>query len=69
MWIRRLLFLEYAVPVNAYNTLDLAWPCQTAYLSQPDRISSICYKYLLQGCYILLRELIELKVFVKSIIK
>ncbi|KAI3572852.1 hypothetical protein IWW34DRAFT_890814 [Fusarium oxysporum f. sp. albedinis] len=26
VWIGRLLFLEYAVPVYAYNTLDLAWP-------------------------------------------
>ncbi|RKK66271.1 hypothetical protein BFJ69_g15551 [Fusarium oxysporum] len=26
VWIGRLLFLEYAVSVYAYNTLDLAWP-------------------------------------------
>jgi hypothetical protein len=30
VWIGQLLFLEYAVPVYAYNTLDLAWPCRKA---------------------------------------
>ncbi|KAK7592697.1 hypothetical protein V3481_007305 [Fusarium oxysporum f. sp. vasinfectum] len=69
MWIGRLLFLEYAVPVYAYNTLDLAWPCRTAYPSQPDRISSIRCKYLLRGCYTPFGELIELKAFAKSIVK
>ncbi|KAH7205489.1 uncharacterized protein BKA55DRAFT_530432, partial [Fusarium redolens] len=69
MWIRRLLFFEYAVPVYAYNSLDLAWPCRTAYPSQPGRISSIRCKYLLRGCYIPFGELIELKAFGKSIVK
>ncbi|KAH7183895.1 hypothetical protein BKA60DRAFT_475037, partial [Fusarium oxysporum] len=69
MWISRLLFLKYAVPVFGYNTLKLAWPCRTAYSSQPNRISSICSKYLLQGYYIPFRELIKLKAFIKSIIK
>ncbi|EXK24209.1 hypothetical protein FOMG_19053 [Fusarium oxysporum f. sp. melonis 26406] len=69
MWIGRLLFLEYAVPVYAYNTLDLVWPSRTAYPSQPDRISSIRYKYLLRGCYSPFGELIELKAFAKSIVK
>ncbi|EXM13432.1 hypothetical protein FOTG_18113 [Fusarium oxysporum f. sp. vasinfectum 25433] len=69
MWIGRLLFLEYAVPVYAYNTLDLAWPCRTAYPSQPDRISFIRCKYLLRGCYTPFGELIELKAFAKSIVK
>ncbi|EXM12282.1 hypothetical protein FOTG_19217 [Fusarium oxysporum f. sp. vasinfectum 25433] len=69
MWIGRLLFLEYAVPVSGYNTLDLAWPCRTAYSSQPDRISSIRSKYLLRGCYTPFGELIELKAFAKSIVK
>ncbi|EXK26017.1 hypothetical protein FOMG_17378 [Fusarium oxysporum f. sp. melonis 26406] len=69
MWIGRLLFLEYAVPVFGYNTLELAWPCRTAYSSQPDRISSIRSKYLLRGCYTPFGELIELKAFAKSIVK
>ncbi|PNP60709.1 hypothetical protein FNYG_14562 [Fusarium nygamai] len=69
VWIDRLLFLEYAVPVYAYNTLYLAWPCRTAYPSQPDRISSIRGKYLLRGCYTPFGELIELKAFAKSIVK
>lgn len=69
MWIGRLLFLEYAVPVYGYNTLDLTWPCRTAYPSQPDRISSIRCKYLLRGCYTPFGELIELKAFAKSIVK
>ncbi|KAH7231095.1 hypothetical protein BKA59DRAFT_497663 [Fusarium tricinctum] len=69
MWIGRLLFLEYAVPISGYNTLHLAWPCRTAYPSQPDRISSIRCKYLLRGCYTPFGELIELKAFAKSIVK
>ncbi|QKD56923.2 uncharacterized protein FOBCDRAFT_140860 [Fusarium oxysporum Fo47] len=69
MWIGRLLFLEYAVPVYAYNTLDFVWPSRTAYPSQPDRISSIRCKYLLRGCYSPFGELIELKAFAKSIVK
>ncbi|KAH7187148.1 hypothetical protein DER44DRAFT_753975 [Fusarium oxysporum] len=69
MWIGRLLFLEYAVPVYAYNTLDFVWPSRTAYPSQPDRISSIRCKYLLRGCYTPFGELIELKAFAKSIVK
>ncbi|KAL5611011.1 hypothetical protein FOBRF1_007128 [Fusarium oxysporum] len=69
VWIGRLLFLEYAVPVYAYNSLDFAWPCRKAYSSQPDRISFIRCKYLLRGCYTPFGELIELKAFAKSIVK
>ncbi|KAF4414667.1 hypothetical protein FACUT_14076 [Fusarium acutatum] len=69
MWIGRLLFLEYAVPIYAYNSLDFAWPCRKAYLSQTDRISFIRCKYLLRGCYTPFGELIELKGFAKSIVK
>jgi hypothetical protein len=69
IWIGWLLFLEYAVPISAYNTLDIVRPSLTAYPLQPDRISSICCKYLLQGYYLLFRELIELKVFAKYIMK
>ncbi|KAI8395901.1 hypothetical protein FOFC_21431 [Fusarium oxysporum] len=69
MWIGRLLFLEYAVPVYAYDSLDFAWPCRTAYPSQPDRISSIRCKYLLRGCYTPFGDLIELKAFARSIVK
>lgn len=69
IWIGRLLFLEYAVPVYAYNTLDIVWPSRTAYPSQPDRISSISCKYLLWGCYTPFGELTKLKAFAKSIVK
>ncbi|KAK7570757.1 hypothetical protein V3481_019296 [Fusarium oxysporum f. sp. vasinfectum] len=69
IWIGRLLFLEYAVPVSAYNTLDIVRPSLTAYPSQPDRISSIRCKYLLRGCYTPFGELIELKAFAKYIVK
>ncbi|EWY79522.1 hypothetical protein FOYG_17324 [Fusarium oxysporum NRRL 32931] len=69
IWIGRLLFLEYAVPVYAYKTLDTVWPSRTAYPSQPDRISSIRCKYLLWGCYTPFGELTKLKAFAKSIMK
>ncbi|CAG1974044.1 unnamed protein product [Fusarium graminearum] len=63
MWIGRLLFLEYAMSVSGYNTLDLAWPCQTVDSSQPDRIPSIRSKYLLRSCYT------PLETLAKSIVK
>ncbi|KAH8656365.1 hypothetical protein BGZ61DRAFT_486596 [Ilyonectria robusta] len=69
MWIGRLLFLEYALPVYTYDTLAFPWPCRTSYPSQPDRLDSIRRKYLLRGCYTPFGEMIELKAFTKSIMK
>jgi hypothetical protein len=68
-WIGRLLFVEYAVPVYAYNSLDFVWPSRSAYPSQSDRFSSIRCKYLLRGCYTPFGELIELKAFANSMVK
>ncbi|KAH7111678.1 hypothetical protein B0J13DRAFT_659885, partial [Dactylonectria estremocensis] len=69
MWVGRLLFLEYALPVYTYDTLAFPWPCRTSYLSQPDRLDSIRRKYLLRGGYTPFGEMIELKAFAKSIVK
>ncbi|KAI8411163.1 hypothetical protein FOFC_07757 [Fusarium oxysporum] len=51
MWIGRLLFLEYALPVYSYATLAYEWPCRDHYPSQPDRLDAIRKKYLIRGCY------------------
>ncbi|KAH7137795.1 hypothetical protein EDB81DRAFT_655871, partial [Dactylonectria macrodidyma] len=69
MWIGRLLFLEYALPVYTYSTLAFPWPCRNTYSSQPGRLDSIRSKYLLRGCYTPFGEMIELKAFAKSIVK
>ncbi|CZS75075.1 unnamed protein product [Fusarium graminearum] len=69
MWIGRLLFLEYALPVYSYATLAYEWPCRDHYPSQPDRLDAIRKKYLIRGCYTPFGEIIELKAFAKSIVK
>ncbi|KAF5975169.1 hypothetical protein FBULB1_7525 [Fusarium bulbicola] len=69
IWIGRLLFLEYALPVYSYSTLVYKWPCRDHYPSQPDRLDAIRKKYLIRGCYTPFGEIIELKAFAKSIVK
>ncbi|KAK2684445.1 hypothetical protein QWA68_016996 [Fusarium oxysporum] len=69
IWIGRLLFLEYALPVYRYSTLIYEWPRRDHYPSQPDRLDAIRKKYLIQGCYTPFGEIIELKAFAKSIVK
>jgi hypothetical protein len=69
VWIGRLLFLEYALPLHAYTTLALPWPARDTYQSQIDRFEVIRTKYLLRGSLCPLGELIELRAFAKSIIK
>jgi hypothetical protein len=69
MWIGRLLFLEYALPIYSYATLAYEWPCRDHYPSQPDRLDAIRKKYLIRGCYTPFGEIIELKAFAKSIVK
>ncbi|KAH6975566.1 telomere-associated recQ-like helicase [Ilyonectria destructans] len=69
IWVGRLLFLEYALPVYSYATLVYKWPSRDQYPSQPDRLSSIRKKYLIRGCYTPFGEIIELKAFAKSIVK
>jgi hypothetical protein len=69
IWIGRLLFLEYALPVYSYSTLVYEWPRRDHYPSQPDRLNAIRKKYLIRGCYTPFGEIIELKAFAKSIVK
>lgn len=69
IWVGRLLFLEYALPVYSYTTLAYKWPSRDRYLSQPDRLDAIRKKYLIRGCYTPFGEIIELKAFAKSIVK
>jgi hypothetical protein len=69
IWIGRLLFLEYALPVYSYSTLVYEWPRRDHYPSQPDRLDAIRKKYLIRGCYTPFGEIIELKAFAKSIVK
>jgi hypothetical protein len=66
IWIGRLLFLEYALPVHSYATLVYEWPCRDHFPSQPDRLDAIRKKYLIRGCYTPFGEIIELKAFAKQ---
>jgi hypothetical protein len=69
VWIGRLLFLEYALPIYPYKTLRIPWPGRDTYPDQATRLDSIRTKYLLRGGFSPMSEIIELKAFGKSIIK
>jgi hypothetical protein len=62
MWIGRLLFLEYALPLRAYTTLPIPWPARHTYLSQIDRLEAIRTKYLLRGSQGPFGEIVELNI-------
>jgi hypothetical protein len=69
VWIGRLLFLEYALPLHAYKTLKWPWPARDTHPDQASRLEEIRMKYLLRGAFSPMSEIIELKAFGKSIIK
>jgi hypothetical protein len=69
MWIGRLLFLEYALPLYTYTTLPIPWPARNVYPSQRERLEAIRTKYLLRGSQGPFREIIELKAYAKSIVR
>ncbi|KAJ4217439.1 hypothetical protein NW757_014639 [Fusarium falciforme] len=69
VWIGRLFFLEYSLPLYSYTTLVQIWPARDTYPSQPERLEAIRTKYMLRGCHSPLGEILELKAFGKSIIK
>ncbi|KAH7232452.1 hypothetical protein B0J15DRAFT_354876, partial [Fusarium solani] len=69
IWVGRLLFLEYALPVYSYTTPAYIWLSRDRYLSQPDRLDVIRKKYLIRGCYTPFGEIVEPKAFAKSIVK
>lgn len=48
MWIGRLLFLEYALPLHAYATLPFPWPARHTFSPQFERLEAIRTKYLLR---------------------
>ncbi|KAH7327563.1 hypothetical protein BKA65DRAFT_435308 [Rhexocercosporidium sp. MPI-PUGE-AT-0058] len=48
IWIGRLLFLEYALPLHAYSTLAWPWPARDSYADQTERLEQIRVKYLLR---------------------
>ncbi|EFY93657.1 hypothetical protein MAC_00148 [Metarhizium acridum CQMa 102] len=69
IWVGRLFFLEYSLPLYSYDTLVYAWPARDAYLSQPTPLEKITAKYMLQGCHSPLGEPIKLKAMGRSIVK
>ncbi|KAJ3455783.1 hypothetical protein MRS44_017265 [Fusarium solani] len=69
VWIGRLFFLEYSLPLYSYTTLVQIWPARDIYPSQPERLEAIRTKHMLRGCHSPLGEILELKAFAKSIIK
>ncbi len=50
VWVGRLLFLECALPVNAYNTLVYPWQAQSEYPCQTERLKAIRTRYMVRGC-------------------
>lgn len=69
IWLGRLLFLEYALPLHPYTTLAYPWPDRNAYPDQAGRLEEIRTKYLLRGSLGPIAEILELKAFAKAIIK
>ncbi|KAN0104052.1 hypothetical protein V8E51_009797 [Hyaloscypha variabilis] len=52
IWIRRLLLLEYALPLQPYSYLKLPWPARGQYPDQVSRlVSQIHPKYIRKGCF------------------
>jgi hypothetical protein len=49
VWIGRLLFLEYALPIHPYKTLRFPWPARDTYPDQASWLNEIRVKYLLRG--------------------
>ena len=68
VWVGRLFFLEYSLPLYSYDTLLYPWPARQSYSSQPERLQTIRAKYMLRGCYSPLSELIEMKAMGRSIL-
>jgi hypothetical protein len=69
IWLGRLLFLEYALPLHPYTTLAYCWPARETYPDQANRLEEIRTKYLLRGGLGPFSEILELKAFAKSIVK
>jgi hypothetical protein len=50
IWIGRLVILEYALPLQAYNTLNIPWPARASYADQGRRLcAEIRPRYLQRG--------------------
>jgi len=69
IWIGRLLFLEYALPLLTYETLVYPWPLRDTYPNQAGPLEEIWTKYLLRGAFSPMSEILELRAFGRSIVK
>jgi hypothetical protein len=60
IWVGRLIILEYALPLAAYNHLQIPWPSRTAYSDQAQRLrEDIRPRYLQRGSLVPTAYLIE----------
>jgi hypothetical protein len=60
IWVGRLVILEYALPLTAYEQLKVPWPDRTTYLDQAQRLrEDIRPKYLQRGSLAPIGYLIE----------
>ena len=60
IWIGRLVILEYALPLRAYNTLNIPWPARASYADQGRRLcAEIRPRYLQRGSLSPIGYLIE----------
>ena len=69
IWIGRLLFLEYVLPLHTYSTLVWPWLARVSYADQTERLKQIRVKYLLRGGFYLMGEIIKIRAYGKLIIK
>ena len=60
LWMGRLIILEYALPLRAYETLTIPWPARATYPDQGKRLcAEIRPKYLQRGSFSPMGYLIE----------
>ncbi|KAF1354301.1 hypothetical protein EJ07DRAFT_86624, partial [Lizonia empirigonia] len=60
IWVGRLIILEYALPLRAYDTLTIPWPAPARYPDQGRRLcTEIRPKYLQRGSFSPMGYLIE----------
>jgi len=69
IWVGRLLFLEYALPLRPYTTLASPWPSRDSLPSHSKRLEQIRLKYMLRGGFHPLGELFELRAHGKWVVK
>ena len=69
IWIGRVLLLEYALPLQGYETLGQKWPARHCYDDQVKRFQGIRSRYMLRGGFHAMGECIDMRAYGRAIVK